>query len=280
MVRETRVGRSPRGRNPSIRVQIPASPCFSRRTPNSSGSFMRGTTHRSASMATKCPVCGVSVKLENLERHVRTQHPRAEIDLTQTLTPEQRRELDAQKRAGRPQLTRTGKRLIAVVAVVIASILVLIVLNPFGSVGIAPGQLAPDFTLPTSDGGSITLASLRGRPVLLEFMDIDCPHCINEARDVLPFLFQNYSSRVAFLSVDVNFIGAADTADRVTTFKTTYATNWPYAMDSGSVTQAYHVDSTPTMYVLDRNGVVAVPAIVGESPYATLAAALDRALGG
>ncbi len=28
MVRETRVGRSPRGRNPSIRVQIPASPSF------------------------------------------------------------------------------------------------------------------------------------------------------------------------------------------------------------------------------------------------------------
>src|SRR6266567_8613620 len=186
MVRETRVGRSPRGRNPSIRVQIPASPCFSRRTPNRSGSFMRGTTHRSGSMATKCPVCGVSVKLENLERHVRTQHPRAEIDLTQTLSPQQRRELDAQKRAGRPQLTRTGKRLIAIVAVVIASILVLIVLNTFGNVGIAPGQLAPDFTLPTSDAGSITLSSLRGRPVLLEFMDIDCPHCINEARDVLP----------------------------------------------------------------------------------------------
>src|SRR6266699_3072765 len=42
MVRETRVGRSPRGRNPSIRVQIPASPCFSRRTPNSSGVAWQG----------------------------------------------------------------------------------------------------------------------------------------------------------------------------------------------------------------------------------------------
>ena len=66
----------------------------------------------------------------------------------------------------------------------------------------------------------------------------------------------------------------------MTAFKTTYGTNWPYVLDSGFVTQAYHVDSTPTMYVLDRNGVVAVPVIIGESPYATLAAALDRALGG
>src|SRR5207245_10703202 len=32
MVRRTRVGRSPRGRNPSIRVQIPASPCLIFRT--------------------------------------------------------------------------------------------------------------------------------------------------------------------------------------------------------------------------------------------------------
>ena len=29
----------------------------------------------------KCPVCGVSVKLENLERHLRNQHPRADVDL-------------------------------------------------------------------------------------------------------------------------------------------------------------------------------------------------------
>lgn len=33
MIRTTRVGRSPRGRNPSIRVQIPASPLSSRPIP-------------------------------------------------------------------------------------------------------------------------------------------------------------------------------------------------------------------------------------------------------
>src|SRR6266705_3100768 len=231
-------------------------------------------------MATKCPVCGVSVKLENLERHVTGQHPRAKVDFSRELTDEQRQELEAKRAAARPHLTRGGRRLILVTTIVMVAILVLIIVNPFGNTGIDPGKVAPDFSLPTSDSGTISLSSLQGRPVLLEFMDIDCPHCINEARDVLPFLFQNYSTRVAFLSVDVNFIGAADTVDRVTAFKTTYATNWPYAIDSGSVTQAYRVDSTPTMYVLDRNGVVAVPVIVGESPYATLAAALDRALGG
>lgn len=35
--------------------------------------------------------------------------------------------------------------------------------------GIQPGMPAPDFRLPTSDGGSICLEDLRGKPVLLHF---------------------------------------------------------------------------------------------------------------
>ena len=41
MVRRTRVGRSPRGRNPSIRVQIPASPCLIFRVRRNQAEFLR-----------------------------------------------------------------------------------------------------------------------------------------------------------------------------------------------------------------------------------------------
>lgn len=37
------------------------------------------------------------------------------------------------------------------------------------SIGVQPGQIAPDFTLHLLDGGPITLSQLRGRPVLLHF---------------------------------------------------------------------------------------------------------------
>ncbi len=40
------------------------------------------------------------------------------------------------------------------------------------SQGIPPGELAPDFELPRSDGGSLRLSELRGTPTLLHFGSI------------------------------------------------------------------------------------------------------------
>jgi hypothetical protein len=39
----------------------------------------------------------------------------------------------------------------------------------FARAGVQPGQLAPDFELPTTDGGVLRLSDLRGAPVLLRF---------------------------------------------------------------------------------------------------------------
>ena len=41
----------------------------------------------------KCPVCGVPVKAENLERHVRNQHPHAEVNPDTLLTEDEKAEV-------------------------------------------------------------------------------------------------------------------------------------------------------------------------------------------
>jgi thioredoxin-dependent peroxiredoxin len=47
---------------------------------------------------------------------------------------------------------------------------------------IKEGQKAPDFTLPSSDGGKVSLKSLRGKPVVLYFYPKDdTPGCTREA---------------------------------------------------------------------------------------------------
>lgn len=78
-----------------------------------------------------------------------------------------------------------------------------------------PHSIAPNFTLVDQHGKTMSLASFRGRTVVLEFMD---PHCI----DICPIVSQEFvdayhdlgkhASRVVFLAVNVNryFTSVAD----------------------------------------------------------------------
>lgn len=226
----------------------------------------------------KCPVCGASVKLENFERHVRDQHPRSGVTKEDLLSSGERRELERSRTPARPQITLRGKRLIIVVAVVIVALLALVILNPFKT-GVQPGQVAPNFTVTTTEGSTMSLQSLRGKPVLLEFMDVDCLHCINEA-PILANLYTTYSARVNFLSLDPNFpIGSTDTAARIDAFKTQYNTAWPYALVDVSLANQYGVTGTPTMFILNGSGVV-VQLFIGETSQSSLTAAIDQALQG
>lgn len=218
--------------------------------------------------------------MENLERHVRTQHPRADVDVRALLTEKERQVLQEAKAFARPTLTSRGKRTIVVVAIVVAAVLIAgIIAATWRPSGGNPGNVAPDFTLPTSEGGTITLSSYRGQPVLLEFMDVDCEFCQREAQEALATLYQNYGTRVHFLCVDIDFTGPADTADRINAFRAQYNTPWPYGMDSNrAAAGTYGVTATPTTFIIDKEGVIK-NRFNGLTGYANLASALDAVLG-
>lgn len=226
-----------------------------------------------------CPVCGVSVKEENLERHLKNRHPREDVDVESVLSKDEARRVRAERDAAKPAVTARGIKIVSVVIIVLAVVLAVVIANPFRGVGPGVGQFAPEFELPTSVGGTIGVTDYRGSVLFLEFMDIDCSHCIAEAQQVLPFLYENYSTRARFLSVSVNFVGAEDTPVRINDFRNTYGTPWVYALDDGRARSAYGVDSTPTTFILDRNGIVSA-VFFGENPLASYAAALDRAAQG
>jgi cytochrome oxidase Cu insertion factor (SCO1/SenC/PrrC family) len=75
-----------------------------------------------------------------------------------------------------------------------------------------PARLAPGFTLTDQDGHTLSLSSLRGKVVVLEFMD---PHCT----DICPIVSQEYvdayrdlgplAGKVVFAAVNVNQYHAA-----------------------------------------------------------------------
>ncbi len=230
----------------------------------------------------KCPVCGVSVKVENLERHVRNQHPREHVDLSQTLTEEDREAVERSKSRARPALTRTGKRTVLIAIIAVAVVLVVaIVATTWRPSGPNVGQNAPSFTLQTSDGSVVALSSLTGqnKPVFLEFMSPFCSACWAAAPTVSA-IYGAFGSRVVFASVVwVNFFEGTATTANVTDFKTAHNTPWPYGMDyDDKVINAYGVSSTPTFFILSSSGVVQSK-FVGAYPYTTLSNALNQALG-
>jgi peroxiredoxin Q/BCP len=64
---------------------------------------------------------------------------------------------------------------------------------------LAPGQLAPDFTLPASNGEEVTLSQYRGKKVVIFFYPEDLtPSCTNEACD-----FRDLNGQFRALGVEV-----------------------------------------------------------------------------
>lgn len=69
--------------------------------------------------------------------------------------------------------------------------------------GVAPivGHVAPDFTLPTLDGGTVALSELRDKWVLINFWATWCPYCVIQ----MPYLqaaFEERESEVEFIGIN------------------------------------------------------------------------------
>jgi cytochrome c biogenesis protein CcmG/thiol:disulfide interchange protein DsbE len=113
------------------------------------------------------------------------------------------------------------------------------------------GALAPAFTLRRLEGpGKVSLASYRGKPVVLNFWASWCEPCKGEAA-VLQRDWTSYRRRgVVFLGVDYH-----DLASDARRFVSAHALTFPMLEDgSGSVTSLYGISQVPETYVLDRQG--------------------------
>ncbi|MFN7286216.1 MAG: thioredoxin-dependent thiol peroxidase [bacterium] len=131
--------------------------------------------------------------------------------------------------------------------------------------GLSIGAPAPDFTLPTDGGGSVSLSALKGRKVVVYFYPkADTPGCTIEAKD--------FSARKAeFNAADTEIIGvSADPVKAQDKFKAKYDLSITLASDeTQAMLAAYGVWVEKSMYgkkymgierttvLIDRNGAVA-----------------------
>src|SRR4051812_25060097 len=120
------------------------------------------------------------------------------------------------------------------------------------AIGIARGQPAPTFSGTSLDGPRIDLASLRGRPVIVNFWGPTCIPCRDEFPLFRDKLTQHGSDGLAILGV-LMYDSPASARD----FVAQYGATWPTVDDqSGSIRNAYRVAARPQSYFIDRDGIL------------------------
>lgn len=118
------------------------------------------------------------------------------------------------------------------------------------------GQKAPPFSLTTLDGKAVSLASLKGKVVLLDFWASWCGPC----RKSMPHMeqtWQKYQSK-GLVIVGVNVDKEPEKARAfLAKLAQTVTPTYPLAMDSSAkVMGAYQVMSMPTAFLIGKDGVV------------------------
>ncbi len=134
---------------------------------------------------------------------------------------------------------------------------------------------APVLELPRLDApGTLSLASLRGKVVVVNFWQSSCYPCKLEARDVAAASRAWSAKGVVFVGVDAQDLKSAARA-----YMKRYGVTYPNVRDAiGKTWPKWGVTGVPETFFIDRRGRVVPPHITGQASREAIDAGIRRAL--
>ena len=138
------------------------------------------------------------------------------------------------------------------------------------------GFLAPDFTLKTFNGESISLSALRGKVILVNIWASWCPPCRTEM-PAIERAYQVYKGKgLIVLAIDSTF---QDTLAQAQTFVTENNLSFPILIDDyGLTTRLYRVQALPTSIFIGRDGIIRDVIIGGPMAEALIFSRVEKLL--
>lgn len=135
--------------------------------------------------------------------------------------------------------------------------------------GAAVGKPAPDFTLVDTTGKTHTLSDYKGKTVVLEWTNPGCPFVKKHVKGGTMNKLMAANSDVVFLAINStnkkhqDFLAPADYQKWAKEHNITH----PQLYDTdGKIGMAYGAKTTPHMYVVDPDGVLAYAGAMDDKP--------------
>ena len=131
-------------------------------------------------------------------------------------------------------------------------LLLLLALATPAFAGVTKGQRAPDFALPTLAGARMSLSSLRGKVVIVDFWAQWCEPCTKELPQLDKLQKEFAGKNVVILAVNLD-----KTKDNAQKLAQQLGLSLPVLLDpAGSVAATYDLPKMPTSFLVDKKGIV------------------------
>ena len=138
------------------------------------------------------------------------------------------------------------------------------------------GFAAPDFTLDTLDGETITLSELRGKPGLINLWASWCPPCRAEMPALDEVYRQYRDDGFVVLAVNTTY---QDSEEGARDFAGAYSLSFPILLDrDGAVSQRYRLQALPTTFFVGRDSIIRDIVIGGPMNEALIATKVEGLL--
>ena len=152
----------------------------------------------------------------------------------------------------------------------------------FAACGPAPksseAKVAPAFDLPDLNGGRVSLASLEGKVLVVDFWATWCGPCIKEIPEYAEFWRKNQTRGVEVLGV----VMESGSPDEILDFVREYRIPYRQLLGDDEIASEFGVNQgLPTTFVIDGEGVIRSK-ILGSPPtkFEKLQETVDAALAG
>jgi peroxiredoxin len=123
--------------------------------------------------------------------------------------------------------------------------------NEERKVGNEIGDIAPDFALKDLNGNTVTLSSLRGKKVILNFWATTCPYCKIEMPALDKFI-RAHKDDTVLLAIDLG-----ESEAKVRQYLEGKGYQFTVLLDSDlSTAYDYKIQFIPVSYFIDKNGVI------------------------